>query len=617
MKGCLSLLLAALLLLGCAALAETYVPGERSAQIAEEAFAAGHVVTADASLLLDVDPAAFDGYEEEEKAAISALLDLLEKAHLSVGAGVIEGGVRLELALYAQDGETSEGVRGAINATWDELSVESDLIPGQRVTAGWDTLLTAAGVDAQTADALVRMSPDEILEKAQARAGALAEQAAELAQPYLDILAQGLAQAQASEAYAPQIEGFDVGATVYSVRLTAQTLAETCGALVDRFEQDTALHEAMGLSGERLTDAVAQLRDAVSQITAEPFDIVLSFAQTQDRMLVSACVDGGSESAVLSAVVTAASGEPVKIDIALRGADADDKELGSMLYQIAVTPKEDPVIAQAADITATLSATAEGRKVCEGDVAATVAGEMQDGLPAMTAHVEENIRTTDGDLTEDPLEAKAAAIAEGKVWGYQITRYGKKDGDLVTGFETAEGAAQAAKIAVRSIPGGGYSTRYVMLSEKEKQELAARETAGDGALSMQHRLDLRRGLTAEGGESTSVSGELSVGLPDGTAFAGVYAGESALRQEDGCLAGEGVFTFGVPEMMIERAGIKARFSSAPYDPAETAGLEEIRVEELTDERVQALAQQIVGELTAKIDSLSALLPPELSVVIGD
>lgn len=77
----------------------------------------------------------------------------------------------------------------ALNQTIDGISIESNLLKGERVTAKWETLLALCGADdtmiAQFS-ALKEMDWDTALSELAEAVGAYASLAATLVEPYLD-----------------------------------------------------------------------------------------------------------------------------------------------------------------------------------------------------------------------------------------------------------------------------------------------------------------------------------------------------------------------------------------------------------------------------------------------
>lgn len=144
----LALLLCALLTFPCAIAEKAYVPGAAINQMVNDAWNSGAMIRGDAKLRLDIDGAAL-GLSSDEQQILDMLSPLLDSATLRLGAGKIEDGLRLELGaeLAHAQGGSPVSVSAAANVDLYGISLESDLIAGQRVTAKWETLLAMAGMN--------------------------------------------------------------------------------------------------------------------------------------------------------------------------------------------------------------------------------------------------------------------------------------------------------------------------------------------------------------------------------------------------------------------------------------------------------------------------------------
>lgn len=100
--------------------------------------------------------------------------------------------------------------------------------------------------------------------------------------------------------------------------------------------------------------------------------------------------------------------------------------------------------------------------------------------------------------------------SSGENWGYQLTSYGKKYGDPVTGFSTRAEAQSKAAAAVRSVPGGKYTTkRYLEGGLVDYTGLAfvdGSKSKPEGFLNAEQTAQIREGLETTSGKSSVLEG---------------------------------------------------------------------------------------------------------------
>lgn len=218
-----------------------YVPGETTDALFADALDAGLMVGGEAQFTLKANPAMFD--DDADLSQIDALTDVLNDVRLTGGLGKIEDGYRLELAgSYAPENCTPVDVNLALNLTIDGISIESNLLKGERVTAKWETLLALCGADdtmiAQFS-ALKEMGWDTALSELAEAVGAYASLAATLVEPYLDTFGDFIATLNINVTDDVAANG-DLPAVDHelTIECSMADIARLMDALADQLEKD-------------------------------------------------------------------------------------------------------------------------------------------------------------------------------------------------------------------------------------------------------------------------------------------------------------------------------------------------------------------------------------------
>lgn len=250
-KRLLSLLLAAAMLIGMlpAALAEAqhtpYTPGQLTEDRFAEAFAKGNAICADMGLSLAMNAETLD-ITGEDAEAMNLLLDALKNAQLSVAAVKLEDGLLLHLSGAYFKGEDYASLDAQLEITKTGLALTSDaLIPGERVTVTWETLLAMCGVDEATAQqvlALRDMSFEEMAEIVTSTLSTFGDLALQIATPYAQILSDfvaGLPVSVAEDVAAD--DPFPAAAKETTIIVTEKATGELIVALCNQLEADATL----------------------------------------------------------------------------------------------------------------------------------------------------------------------------------------------------------------------------------------------------------------------------------------------------------------------------------------------------------------------------------------
>ncbi|MCI6267873.1 MAG: hypothetical protein MR637_04510 [Clostridiales bacterium] len=251
MKRLLCLLLAILLPI-CplsVALAEAqhtpYRPGALTRSLFLEAFQRGDAVCADLGQSLTLNAEAL-GLTGEDAELLSAVMDALSHTQITAAAVKLEDGVLLELAGTYFTEEDSVSIDAQLEITKTGLALTSDtVLPGERVTVTWETLLALLGVSEEDAGqllALRSMSLQQLQEAAESYIRMFILMAQQLAAPYAQILSDFVAAQPVSVEENVAAEGFfPAAAKETAVIVTSKAVGELLVTLCNQLEQDAAL----------------------------------------------------------------------------------------------------------------------------------------------------------------------------------------------------------------------------------------------------------------------------------------------------------------------------------------------------------------------------------------
>lgn len=241
----LTLLLCLSLIFPGAHAEDTYVPGERMRSLVSSALEAGQLVGGEAHFSLTL-PDSMLPDDEEGRAQFDALAEVIQGVSLAGGMGRLDDGYRVELggAYTAPSGENVY-VTGAANLTADGLSLESNLIEGERLSIRWETLLEMLGLSENEIDALLSLPTtdwDSALNELNDELAQAAETFGKLADPYLVTLADFAATLNIQQRRNVEAEnGYPAVENEISITCTAEELSRLLHSLADQVEKDTAL----------------------------------------------------------------------------------------------------------------------------------------------------------------------------------------------------------------------------------------------------------------------------------------------------------------------------------------------------------------------------------------
>ena len=308
----LAVLLCIALALPCSAQA-AYTPGETTKKIFADVWNSGKMIQTDLKLNMELDAAAL-GVAEDEKAMFDAVVDLLEQVRLSAAAGKLSEGVRLEMA--AALGEAS--VYAAANLEKTGITLESDLIEGQKVTVKWETLLAMAGLtDGDIA--MVMSMRDVDWNETMAQLLVAAEEyialGAALAAPYAETVS-AWTETLYAEVYenVPATEGYPAVAQQLDIYITEADLGVLLASLAAQLKEDANLAPMLDMllaeSGEDVTTAALceEMTAAAAQMTDTETPLLLTLAMDEagNLLFVQLFILGADGTSMFAEVIAVA-----------------------------------------------------------------------------------------------------------------------------------------------------------------------------------------------------------------------------------------------------------------------------------------------------------------------
>lgn len=256
MKKCISLLLVLSLLIPGLAAAESaapvYQPGSVIAGLFADAFAGGSVVCADLDLELALNKEKL-GIADEDAEMVDAVLEVINTGILSAGAAKSEEGVTLVLScVYAKEGaQTAANASVRVCLNEEGLYIETSLLPGERVTAKWETVLQMFGADQDTIAQILSLrdvDPNALiaqLEQMMQQALAVANQ---VGTPYLNTFVSFLQGLPISVAEDVAADGyFPAAKQEVALTLTQKAAGELLTALADQLSADPILSSILDM----------------------------------------------------------------------------------------------------------------------------------------------------------------------------------------------------------------------------------------------------------------------------------------------------------------------------------------------------------------------------------
>lgn len=545
----LTLLLCLSLIFPGAHAEDTYVPGERMRSLVSSALEAGQLVGGEAHFSLTL-PDSMLPDDEEGRAQFDALAEVIQGVSLAGGMGKLDDGYRVELGgAYTAPSGDNVYVTGAANLTADGLSLESNLIEGERLSIRWETLLEMLGLSENEIDALLSLPTtdwDSALNELNDELAQAAETFGKLADPYLVTLADFAATLNIQQRRDVEAEnGYPAVENEISITCTAEELSRLLHSLADQVEKDTALRPYLE---QLIQNCDLTVTDGDSETTH-----VMSVSEFCDETRQFADVLAETDGSLGILLGYDDDGLPFYLTLAL----SDGETLDALAFQMLPGETEDTCVF-------TLRALES-----DSDSANTLLDT------ALT-------------LTLDP-DDKQVYAAELNVQSEDFTLYFAMDSSAVTTEDSLPGYRLSLSMnSATAVDSGTALTVYT------GDGLRALTAAGGEQTTYAANIDIYADTT----DSLLGSAKIESGLslePDENSLVGRFYLDEAFTADDGTLS----------------FGTDVALSSWNYDAAETDALRETMFETATGEELAALQNRFAQSAQQKLFALLSLVPQEV------
>lgn len=545
----LTLLLCLSLIFPGAHAEDTYVPGERMRSLVSSALEAGQLVGGEAHFSLTL-PDNMLPDDEESRAQFDALAEVIQGVSLAGGMGRLDDGYRVELGgAYTAPSGDNVYVTGAANLTADGLSLESNLIEGERLSIRWETLLEMLGLSENEIDALLALPTtdwDSALNELNDELAQAAETFGKLADPYLVTLADFAATLNIQQRRDVEAEnGYPAVENEISITCTAEELSRLLHSLADQVEKDTALRPYLE---QLIQNCDLTVTDGDSETTH-----VMSVSEFCDETRQFADVLTETDGSLGILLGYNDDGLPFYLTLAL----SDGETLDALAFQMLPGETEDTCVF-------TLRALES-----DGDSTNTLLDT------ALT-------------LTLDP-DDKQVYAAELNVQSEDFTLYFAMDSSAVTTEDSLPGYRLSLSMnSATAVDSGTALTVYT------GDGLHALTAAGGEQTTYAANIDIYADTT----DSLLGSAKIESGLslePDENSLVGRFYLDEAFTADDGTLS----------------FGTDVALSSWNYDAAETDALRETMFETATGEELAALQNRFAQSAQQKLFALLSLVPQEV------
>lgn len=545
----LTLLLCLSLIFPGAHAEDTYVPGERMRSLVSSALEAGQLVGGEAHFSLTL-PDSMLPDDEEGRAQFDALAEVIQGVSLAGGMGRLDDGYRVELGgAYTAPSGDNVYVTGAANLTADGLSLESNLIEGERLSIRWETLLEMLGLSENEIDALLSLPTtdwDSALNELNDELAQAAETFGKLADPYLVTLADFAATLNIQQRRDVEAEnGYPAVENEISITCTAEELSRLLHSLADQVEKDTALRPYLE---QLIQNCDLTVTDGDSETTH-----VMSVSEFCDETRQFADVLAETDGSLGILLGYDDDGLPFYLTLAL----SDGETLDALAFQMLPGETEDTCVF-------TLRALES-----DSDSANTLLDT------ALT-------------LTLDP-DDKQVYAAELNVQSEDFTLYFAMDSSAVTTEDSLPGYRLSLSMnSATAVDSGTALTVYT------GDGLCALTAAGGEQTTYAANIDIYADTT----DSLLGSAKIESGLslePDENSLVGRFYLDEAFTADDGTLS----------------FGTDVALSSWNYDAAETDALRETMFETATGEELAALQNRFAQSAQQKLFALLSLVPQEV------
>lgn len=545
----LTLLLCLSLIFPGAHAEDTYVPGERMRSLVSSALEAGQLVGGEAHFSLTL-PDSMLPDDEEGRAQFDALAEVIQGVSLAGGMGRLDDGYRVELGgAYTAPSGDNVYVTGAANLTADGLSLESNLIEGERLSIRWETLLEMLGLSENEIDALLSLPTtdwDSALNELNDELAQAAETFGKLADPYLVTLADFAATLNIQQRRDVEAEnGYPAVENEISITCTAEELSRLLHSLADQVEKDTALRPYLE---QLIQNCDLTVTDGDSETTH-----VMSVSEFCDETRQFADVLAETDGSLGILLGYNDDGLPFYLTLAL----SDGETLDALAFQMLPGETEDTCVF-------TLRALES-----DGDSANTLLDT------ALT-------------LTLDP-DDKQVYAAELNVQSEDFTLSFAMDSSAVTTEDSLPGYRLSLSMnSATAVDSGTALTVYT------GDGLHALTAAGGEQTTYAANIDIYADTTDSLLGSAKIESCLSL-EPDENSLVGRFYLDEAFTADDGTLS----------------FGTDVALSSWNYDAAETNALRETMFETATGEELAALQNRFAQSAQQKLFALLSLIPQEV------
>ena len=532
-----------------------YRVGEPSRAAFADAFLSGKLVEAQVELDLELDMQTL-GVPAEETEAVLAVLDALAQSKLTIGAGLTGEGIRAAVEAEMTDaaGANPVSIYALADVTLDGIALESDVIPGKRVNVKWETLLALCGMEQSDIDMMMSLKGIDPDELIDVIEEAL-EAAIEELEPMINMAAQLAAP------YAQTVAAF------------VQTLpVEVKENLTEEDYPPTAVEVSVTITEKDLGTLIGQL---CSQLDADAsLQIMLNSLLEQadaDVTVEEILAEGSAAAAQMTGTDTPVTfylgmnenGVPMYAEVYVYNEPSGESIYGGLfLYQ-----------------------DADGVWVAE----AIGGGYDAEGNAYGSAYL-------GGSYLGDPADPNVCA--------------------LLIELLAMEGENPLMEM------------NYTMnIAAAENSELPAYDTEAsmsmyinDGAESVQmvQGTQGRQSLTAAGGEAASTSSTVDTYV-EGMALSQTQALEQLIEPTaDGGVTGYTKVSQTMPATGVKKLDMTVAYASENIDMAASRALEQIALETVTNEQMDALMEQMgMVLLEQKITPLMNILPQPAAAALQE
>lgn len=410
--------------------ASPYTPGAATKALFAEAFERGDMLLASMGWDMTFSESAAD-FLDEDAAMLSALSDALRNTTLTAGIGRLDDGVRVLLAgQYAKDDQTA-ALDLTLDLTAQGVCVMSSAIPGERLSAGWATLLTLSGMSPEEAEQLLSLREADV----QALLGQILEEmqsafelAGQIAAPYGETILAHIAKLPiAVLENVPAESGYPAAATETSLTISSKWLGDLIIALTEQLEADSTmcafLDMALAESGEEIT--AVQLCQAVREVAAEsltdenhPLFIYIGQDENGSLLYFNLIRRGEDDVTAVFSLISKPNEEmPGAVMLTLDALTfSPEQEITDGVSLIATYPQES---GDGTDVQVILDMYAEGKKLLETEFSLTEGPvTTEDALRGRAAVCSMILGAADGEdavsmmLTTDSLQSETAEGGE-------------------------------------------------------------------------------------------------------------------------------------------------------------------------------------------------------------